>query len=271
MSLKSNPQTIGIIFAAGRGSRLAPLTNFTPKPLMKIFEEKTLLEINLQKIEPLVSEFVIVTGWLGEQIVDKIGNEFLGKKVTFVKQENPAGGTFEALKTAIYSWSENNLDSSLDLNTTSFLITNGDNICGTDFYQILGKQIQTNPNQACLLAKKIENREFLKSLGVFVVNQNQEFVKVVEKSKEFISDLTNVGIYYFPSKILEFLPKKPLKNTSNHAKSLNLSNQKEELITDLFNLYNQKYPIKIEVSEDEFWSVSSQEDLNKVRENFRKK
>jgi UDP-N-acetylglucosamine diphosphorylase / glucose-1-phosphate thymidylyltransferase / UDP-N-acetylgalactosamine diphosphorylase / glucosamine-1-phosphate N-acetyltransferase / galactosamine-1-phosphate N-acetyltransferase len=250
--MTSQIQTIGIIFAAGRGSRLSPLTDKTPKPLMKIQNKKTLLEINLERTAPLVDEFLIVVSWLGDQIKVQIGNEFLGKKVTFVEQKNPAGGTLDALKTAIFSYKKRNQN-----HQKNFLISNSDNICGQQFYDILALNIQENAEKSYLMAKKVLDLEILKASGVFVVDKDLELKEVIEKSTEFVSDLLNIGIYYFPSKILEFLSEN----------KFNLS-QKEELITDLFNDYKKKYPIKIISVEDNFFGVSNQSDLEKLQQNF---
>lgn len=63
-----------MILAAGRGSRLAPLTNNTPKPLIKV-AEKTLIEYQIAAIKRAgISEIVINTGWLGQNIMDFLGN-----------------------------------------------------------------------------------------------------------------------------------------------------------------------------------------------------
>ena len=59
-----------IILAAGTASRLRPLTSNTPKCLLKV-GERTLLQRSMDAlIKAGISEFVIVTGYLHEQIED---------------------------------------------------------------------------------------------------------------------------------------------------------------------------------------------------------
>ncbi len=67
-----------MILAAGRGERLRPLTDEIPKALVEINGE-SLLERHLRLMaEAGVTTIVINLGWLGEQIVERVGS---GSKV----------------------------------------------------------------------------------------------------------------------------------------------------------------------------------------------
>jgi len=63
-----------IILAAGRGTRLMPLTRNTPKPLIDLGNGKTLLEEQLESIQKskVIDEIVLVIGYLAGQIESKI-------------------------------------------------------------------------------------------------------------------------------------------------------------------------------------------------------
>ena len=80
---QSNPsvQVPALVLAAGRGERMRPLTDTTPKPLLQV-QGRPLLQWHLQALADAgVSRVVINTAWLGEQIVayfsDKNGMESL--------------------------------------------------------------------------------------------------------------------------------------------------------------------------------------------------
>lgn len=63
-----------IILAAGRGERMRPLTDNTPKPLLKV-NDRALIEYHLLNLKAAgISEFVINHAWLGQQIEDYLGN-----------------------------------------------------------------------------------------------------------------------------------------------------------------------------------------------------
>lgn len=63
-----------VIMAGGRGQRLTPLTNTTPKPLLKV-GDKPIIEHNLDRISLFgIDQFWISIKYLGEQIVDYFGD-----------------------------------------------------------------------------------------------------------------------------------------------------------------------------------------------------
>lgn len=66
-----------MILAAGRGERMRPLTDVTPKPLLKV-GGKCLIEHHLINLANAgFTDVVINVAWLGQQIIDAIGK---GKK-----------------------------------------------------------------------------------------------------------------------------------------------------------------------------------------------
>ncbi len=65
-----------LILAAGMASRLRPLTEYTPKCLLKI-GDRSLLQRSIDAlIEAGIDEFVIVTGYLNQQIIQFVNNYY---------------------------------------------------------------------------------------------------------------------------------------------------------------------------------------------------
>ena len=79
-----------VILAAGKGTRMEPLTLTRPKVLLK-FAGKNMLEHNLEQLVGLVSEVLIVIGYKGEMICKEIGDSFKGMKIKYVWQRNQNG------------------------------------------------------------------------------------------------------------------------------------------------------------------------------------
>ena len=67
-SVQLPAQVPALVLAAGRGERMRPLTDSTPKPLLQV-QGRPLLQWHLQALANAgVSRVVINTAWLGEQI-----------------------------------------------------------------------------------------------------------------------------------------------------------------------------------------------------------
>lgn len=63
-----------MILAAGKGERMRPLTETTPKPLLQV-GGKRLIEYHLERLASHgFQDIVINTGWLGDQIPESLGD-----------------------------------------------------------------------------------------------------------------------------------------------------------------------------------------------------
>ncbi|MEN9649670.1 MAG: D-glycero-alpha-D-manno-heptose 1-phosphate guanylyltransferase [Candidatus Parcubacteria bacterium] len=88
-----------IILAAGKGSRLQPLTDHTPKPLIQV-AGKPILDRIIENLPDAVDEVVLITKHLSDQIESHVAKQtafgVYRPKVTIVPQ-GPATGTYGAL------------------------------------------------------------------------------------------------------------------------------------------------------------------------------
>lgn len=91
-----------MILAAGRGERMRPLTDTTPKPLLKIAGQ-CLIEYHIQAlVKAGVTDLVINHAWLGEQIEQLLGDgRHYGAHIQYspeVTALETAGGIINALE-----------------------------------------------------------------------------------------------------------------------------------------------------------------------------
>jgi N-acetyl-alpha-D-muramate 1-phosphate uridylyltransferase len=90
------------ILSAGRGSRLQPHTDHTPKPLLPV-HGKPLIEWHLEKLAAAgVQELVVNLGWLGERLQSHLGDgSAYGLRIRYSQEGWPAletgGGLHHAL------------------------------------------------------------------------------------------------------------------------------------------------------------------------------
>jgi len=85
-----------IILAAGRGKRMRPLSDTTPKPLLEV-HGKRLIEWHLEALAAGgVREIVVNTDWLEEHIIATIGDGArFGVAVTYSREGRDHGGALE--------------------------------------------------------------------------------------------------------------------------------------------------------------------------------
>jgi len=90
--VKSYLPVDAVIMAGGRGERLRPLTDSTPKPLLKV-GNKPILEHNLDRLRLFgIDDFWITVKYLGEQIEDFFGDGHEKSiKIEYVYENEPLG------------------------------------------------------------------------------------------------------------------------------------------------------------------------------------
>ena len=100
--MASESPRAAMIMAAGRGERMRPLTDTTPKPLLRVHGE-TLIERHVRNlVHSGIERIVINLAWLGGQIRDYLGDGArYGAAITY-SEETPhaldaGGGVFRAL------------------------------------------------------------------------------------------------------------------------------------------------------------------------------
>jgi NDP-sugar pyrophosphorylase family protein len=98
--IKSYLPVDAIVMAGGRGERLKPLTDTTPKPMLKVGNHP-ILEHNLNRLISYgIDDFWITIKYLGNQIKEYFGNgDSKGVKINYVEEELPLG-TIGAAKQA---------------------------------------------------------------------------------------------------------------------------------------------------------------------------
>ncbi len=169
-----------IVPMAGRGSRLRPHTLTIPKPLIPI-AGKPIVHRLVQDIAKLLDEPV-------DEIAFVIGEDFgqeveanlkdiaaqLGSQGTIYYQDKPLG-TGHAIMCAQESLSG------------PAVIAYADTLFRADF--TLDKDAD-----AVIWVKQVKNPD---AYGVVSLNDKNEITGLVEKPKDFVSDLAVIGIYYF--------------------------------------------------------------------------
>jgi len=166
-----------VIPLAGKGTRLRPHTYVTPKPLLRVGGQPVLGYI-LDLLPGLgVREVVFITGHLREAIEAYVARAYPGLRSHFVYQA-VQNGTAGALKLA-----EPYVDEDL-------LIVFVDTLFEADLGAIAREPTEV---AGILWAKEVEDYS---RYGVIVADAQGFLTRIVEKPREPISRLANIGLYY---------------------------------------------------------------------------
>jgi len=180
----------GVILAAGKGSRLFPITHHIPKPLLPLANRMT-LEYAFDRLKEMGIQDVCIVVGENEPLMRNAlgeGSDF-GLNLTYVRQTEPKG-----LAHAV-SFAET------FVGDDDFVLYLGDAIYDADFAQIVEK-FKSSKCANLNLVKPVEDpRRF----GVANVD-GDKITKLVEKPAEPESNLAMAGLYIFGPAIWQVLP-----------------------------------------------------------------
>ncbi len=205
-----------IIPVAGFGTRLKPHTYSMPKVLLTVGDKPILGHILERLTQENILNATLITGHLGEQIVNYVKKEFPQINAEFVEQESMLG-----LGHAIYSAASTFGDEDV------FIIL-GDTIFDVNLKNVLQNRISSIG---------VKNVEDPSRFGV-AITENGYVKKLIEKPAQAISRLALVGLYYIKNsellkESLEELIKKEIKTRGEYqlTDALQLMIDKGEKIT----------------------------------------
>jgi glucose-1-phosphate thymidylyltransferase len=171
-----------VILAAGKGTRLEPLTDDRPKALVEVAGRPILADVFDRLIDVGIDEFVVVVGYLKERIIEEFGDEYRGVPITYTHQREPLG-LAHALLTA-----EEHVDD-------DFALMLGDNVFRANVQDVVRRQQETRTD-AAFLVEQVPMEEASR-YGVLRTNEYGEIVEVMEKPDDPPSNLVMTGFYTF--------------------------------------------------------------------------
>ncbi|MBX9623340.1 MAG: nucleotidyltransferase family protein [Gemmataceae bacterium] len=177
-----------IILAAGKGTRLRPHTETTPKPLLKV-QGRPILDWIIGALPP-VDRLVVVVNYLAGQIEDYLKTQRHVRDWATVRQAEPRG-TGDALMSCKGAVASDRV-----------MVLNGDDLVGrADLAKLAAVPMG-------ILTQSVDEPE---SFGIVTRRADGTLEKIVEKPKGLAPpQLANIGGYLFPRRVFDLtLPLSP--------------------------------------------------------------
>lgn len=177
-----------VIMAGGLGTRLKPLTDDIPKPLLKV-GTKPILETIIENFANYgFKEIIISVNYKANMIKEyfKDGSDF-GVKISYLEEDRRLGtaGALSLIKEEIKE---------------PFFVMNGDLLTNINFEHLLNFHLSSNS----IATMCVREYEYQIPYGVIQIEKDE--IRAIEE-KPINKFFVNAGIYLLSNKVLNYIPK----------------------------------------------------------------
>lgn len=187
-----------LIPAAGKGTRMRPLTHTLPKAMLPVAGKPTIFHIIDRAAQAGVKDFVIITGYLRELMESEILAAYPELKIQFVEQKEQLG-----LGHAIFMARDCFLGTTLQRPDGFHAAADPVTSESPGMLLIYGDTLFEGDIETMMQAKNpvigVFEVEDPRRFGVIEKGAGQTITNLVEKPEKFVSNLAIPGVNFFPS------------------------------------------------------------------------
>jgi mannose-1-phosphate guanylyltransferase len=182
-----------MVLAAGKGTRLFPLTGEIPKPMAPVVGKPIIQHIFELLAETGLDEVHVNVHYLADAILDVYGDTISvnGTKVCMTR-EDELMGTAGSVKRIADRFGE------------TFVVLMGDALTDADIREVVTFHRQRGALATLALMRVADTSQY----GVVELDSEQNIVRFQEKPgpDEAVSNLANTGIYVLEPEVMEYIP-----------------------------------------------------------------
>jgi len=188
-ALHSDAIKTAVILAGGKGTRMKPLTDEMPKPLIPL-QGKPIMQHTIELLKKYGIENIIISlGYKGDKIKEYFGDgSKCGVKIRYVEEETPLG-TAGPLKLA------------RKFLTGTFVLCNADELKNIDLHDMYLFH-RENDSMATIALTTVPDPS---AYGVAKL-QGGRILEFIEKPKNPPSNLINSGLYILEPEVMDLVP-----------------------------------------------------------------
>jgi NDP-sugar pyrophosphorylase family protein len=188
---------VGVILAAGKGTRMAPFSQRFPKPLLPVCN-RPILEYQIEYMKKAgIRDIILVIGHLGYAIARHFGDgEGFGVNIRYVEQEETLGIAHAVGRLEPYI-------------SSPFLLFLGDIFFITNDLSVMIDVMRKDKASAVLAVKKEENPEAIKRNFAVLLNEDGTVKRVIEKPRYVTNSIKGCGLYLFDLHVFDAIRRTP--------------------------------------------------------------
>jgi len=188
---------VGVILAAGKGTRMAPFSQRFPKPLLPICN-RPILQYQIEYMKQAgITDIILVIGHLGYAIARHFGDgEALGVNIRYVEQEETLGIAHAVGRLEPYI-------------SSPFLLFLGDIFFITEELSVMIDLFAAKKASAVLAVKREEDPEAIKRNFAVSLDDEGFVTRVIEKPRYVTNRIKGCGLYLFDLHIFDAIRRTP--------------------------------------------------------------
>ncbi len=181
-----------VIMAGGFGTRLKPITDTMPKPLVPILNEPVMAHIIRHLSRCGITDAAVTLKYMPDMIKNTFSDFYAGVNLSYFTEEEPMGtaGGVKACE---------------DFLSYEFVVVSGDGLWDYDLKEAYRFHKEKNADVTLVCART----PFPSLYGVVMSEPSGKIVRFAEKPSagEVFSDKINTGIYIIKKEIMKYVPK----------------------------------------------------------------
>lgn len=187
-----------LILAGGRGKRLGNITDSLNKCMLEL-SGKPVLEYNLDRAAELnIDEIILVVGHRAEEIINRYGINYKGKRIRYVIQWEQKGlvHAIECAKDAIDK-------------DTFFLLLGDEVLVNSRHKEMLATFVNEDVFAICGVTFQ-KNKEKIRRTYTVLTDGDKRIYRLIEKPQSVLNNWQGTGHCVFKSDILSYIERTPV-------------------------------------------------------------
>lgn len=201
----NNKLTIGVIPAAGKGTRFGYLSHVLPKALLPLYNRPIIHHVIDHMVEVGIKEIYIIVNFGKVRIKEYCTHIPLpyGTKIHFIEQNKLEGLASAILLTEKY------------IKDKPFLVILGDDCTISNSFPSMVDYFLQSDAVALEAVVKEKDKKILRQTNSVKIGKNNQIAEIIEKPKDPLFYFRGCGIYLFRSEIFSYIKRTPVSSIRN--------------------------------------------------------